>query len=283
MLVKFREKYTLIYVIITVALFKIGQRLGSIVSKLLDNANLLTTNENIQDYLVMTINDFVVVIIMIILLLLTNKKELLKKKGQGFFKSMPIAGYPIGFIIFAFVANIVHALSLNTPLNDGLTIFTYLLCMFMVGLSEELCNRAISAQTLLEHYGTDKKGIWKAAIISGVLFGCLHLFNLQYGDTLKVVVQTIAATATGVLYAAIYFRSGNIWLMVVIHALHDIAAASSYGIFNGGSIDNMLASQGTQSLFGLIVVIPQIIAAIYLLRNKKIGEVKITWSEIKGN
>lgn len=281
MLNKFREKYTLIYVIIVVLLFKGGQWLGSLL--LSGFVKSLPVNENAMQYIFMAVNDLFVALIMIILLIATKKISLLKKKGQGFFKSLPIAAYPLGFAILAFATNIVHATSENIQLNDALEIVSYIACMFFVGLSEELCNRAISAETLLEHFGTDKKGIWKAAIISGVLFGCLHFFNLQYGDWLKVLVQVIAASATGILYAAIYFRSGNIWLMVVLHALHDIGAAASYGIFQGGDISNMLAGQGPIALLGLVTVIPQMIAAIVLLRDKKINEVKTTWLEIKGD
>lgn len=282
MIKKFKEKYTLIYAIIVVALFKIGQKLGALISSSLYKANLLPGSENAQEFIAMTINDLVVVLIMIVLLVLTSRTNLLSKKGQGFIKSIPIAAYPIGFLTFALVMNIIYGISDGMKLNDALTIITYIICMFAVGLSEELCNRAISAQSLLEHFGTNKKGIWTSAIISGVLFGCLHLFNLSYGDPIKVIVQVIAAAATGVLYAAIYFRSGNIWLMVVMHAMHDIAAATRYGIFNGGNVTGMLASEGTSALIGLVTVIPEIIAAIYLLRDKKIGEVKTTWLEIKG-
>lgn len=282
MIKKLKENYTLIYVIIAVALFKIGQKLGSLISNSLYKADLLPGSENAQQFIAMTINDLVVVVIMIVLLILTNKTNLLNKKGQGFIKSIPIAAYPVGFIILALVMNISYGLSDNMQINDILTIITYIICMFAVGLSEELCNRAVSALSLLEHFGTNKKGIWTSAIISGVLFGCLHLFNLSYGDPIKVIVQVIAAATTGVLYAAIYFRSGNLWLMVTIHAMHDIAAAARFGIFNGGNVTAMLASEGTTALLGLITVIPQVIAAIYLLRDKKIGEVKTTWSEIKG-
>ncbi len=279
MLSKFREKCTLIYVIIVVLLFKGGQWLGSLLFS--DLVKSLPVNENVMQYIFMAINDLFVALIMIILLIATKKISLLNKKGQGFFKSIPIAAYPLCFAFFALAMNIIHATSENIPLNDGLTIFTYIACMFFVGLSEELCNRAISAETLLEHFGTDKKGIWKAAVISGVLFGCLHFFNLKYGDFLKVLVQVIAATATGILYAAIYFRSGNIWLMVMLHALHDIGAAASYGIFQGGELTNMLAGQGPLALLGLVTVIPQMIATFILLRDKKIGEVKATWLKNK--
>ncbi len=279
MLKNFKEKYTLIYAIIVVLLFKGGQMLGSFI--ITDLIKTLPVNEDVMQYIYMIFNDFIVALIMIILLACTNRIGLLKKKGKGYFKSLPIAAYPIGFAILAFFGNVAYAMHENVSLNEGFAIIIFIVCMFFVGLSEELCNRAISAESLLEHYGTDKKGIWKAAIISGILFGCLHLFNLKYGDPIKVTVQVIAAAATGVLYAAIYFRSGNIWLMVTLHALHDIAAAAGYGIFSRGNVTNMLAYSGPEALYGLITVIPQVIVAIFLLRKSKIDEVKTYWPEIK--
>ena len=186
------------------------------------------------------------------------------------------------FSLFCLAFQSYSAISGKAPLNDVTTILIFILCMFMVGLSEELCTRTIIAETLLEHYGTSKKGIYLAAIVSGILFGLLHLFNLSSQDTLGTIVQVFAAGAGGITYAAIYFRTGNIWILVFVHMLNDIGTGAFYGLFNNGTLTSALESDsGGSALYGLVLVIPEIIATIYLLRDAKIHEVKESWPEIK--
>ncbi len=50
--------------------------------------------------------------------------------------------------------------------------------MMLVGVAEEFLFRGVVAETLLEHFGTSRAGVWKACLLSGVLFGCAHLTNL---------------------------------------------------------------------------------------------------------
>ncbi len=282
MVEKFRDKYVYLFAIIVLGLFKLGQELSDYPIIWLSNILPKFTSESAELYFQQLIADLVVVIVMFVVLAITKKMGLLTKKGKGFFKGLPVAMYPICFSLFCLAFQTYGALSGNAPLNDVSTILMFLLCMFMVGLSEELCTRTIIAETLLEHYGTSKKGIYLAAIVSGILFGLLHLFNLTSQDTLGTIVQVFAAGAGGITYAAIYFRTGNIWITVFIHTLNDIGTGAFYGLFNNGSLTSALETDsGGSALYGLVLVIPEIIVTLYLLRDAKIHEVKESWSEIK--
>ena len=103
-------------------------------------------------------------------------------------------------------AAIKEGMSIN---NIG-NIIIFLVCMFLVGLAEELSCRALITESLLEHFGTSKKGVWKAAIISGVIFGLMHLFNFEMQFPLSTIIQAIMAGVSDIMLAAIYFRCGNI-------------------------------------------------------------------------
>ena len=282
MIEKFRDKFVYLFVIIVLGLFKLGQEISDYPIMWLSNILPKFTSESAELYFQQLIADLVVVIIMLIVLAITKKMGLLNKKGRGFIKGMPVALYPLCFSLFCLAFQSYSAISGKAPLNDVTTILIFILCMFMVGLSEELCTRTIIAETLLEHYGTSKKGIYLAAIVSGILFGLLHLFNLSSQDTLGTIVQVFAAGAGGITYAAIYFRTGNIWILVFVHMLNDIGTGAFYGLFNNGTLTNALESDsGGSALYGLVLVIPEIIATIYLLRDAKIHEVKESWPEIK--
>ena len=282
MIEKFRDKFVYLFVIIVLGLFKLGQEISDYPIMWLSNILPKFTSESAELYFQQLIADLVVVIIMLIVLAITKKMGLLNKKGKGFIKGMPVGLYPLCFSLFCLAFQSYSAISGKASLNDVTTILIFILCMFMVGLSEELCTRTIIAETLLEHYGTSKKGIYLAAIVSGILFGLLHLFNLSSQDTLGTIVQVFAAGAGGITYAAIYFRTGNIWILVFVHMLNDIGTGAFYGLFNNGTLTSALESDsGDSALYGLVLVIPEIIATVYLLRDAKIHEVKESWPEIK--
>ena len=55
----------------------------------------------------------------------------------------------------------------DRPLRTGWQIAWYFIGMFTVGVAEEFLFRGVIAQTLLEHFGTSRAGIWKACLLSG--------------------------------------------------------------------------------------------------------------------
>ena len=61
--------------------------------------------------------------------------------------------------------------------------------------------------------------------LSGLIFGLMHLTNLAFLPAPAVIAQVVSATFAGVLLAAIYFRSANIWATVFLHALYDMAGS----------------------------------------------------------
>lgn len=282
MLEKIRDKYIYIFCILVLGLFKLGQEISDYPIIWLSNILPKFTSESAELYFQQLVADLVATTFMLIVLAITKKIDLLGKKGKGFIKGLPLAAWPLCFSLLALVMQSKLAISEGYFLNDSTTIVLFIVCMFMVGLSEELCTRAIIAESLLEHCGTNKKGIYETCIVSGILFGLLHLFNLGSEDTLSVIVQVFAAGAGGITYAAIYFRSGNIWITVFIHMLNDIGTGAYYGLFNCGNLANGLANDTNGSpLYGLVLVIPEVIVTLYLLRDNKLYEIKENWPEIK--
>ncbi len=282
MLSKFKEKYVYIYAICIALLFKASQKLSTYPEKLLEKTSLYPSDETAKFFFSMVITDLIVAIVMLLLLWATNRLYLLKKKGTGFIKGLSIGAYQIVFssLIMAFM--ILASINQGLELNNAFNIIVFILCMSLVGISEELCCRALIAQSLLEHCGTSKKALWKAAIISGVIFGLLHLFNMKSQNPISTIAQAIMASATGIMYAAIYFRSGNIWTLVFLHALNDIAAASAFGLFSGMDLLSAFQAKSDGSVFQiLILAIPEILVAVYLLRDKKLNETQTIWSEIE--
>lgn len=286
MLEKLRQKNVYIYVILVLLIFKVVQNLAVYPSVLLYKAGLYPTDEAGMTCFAAIVMEVVTSIVMIILLWRTKKLDLLKKKGKGFFKSLPIAGYQLTFVLMSAISIVGHVISDGAKFQTPINIFLFVVSMLLVGLAEELCCRAIVAQSLLEKFGTSKKGVWTAAITSGVLFGTLHLTNLTTGELVPVLIQTISACLSGILFAAVYFRSGNIWVPIFVHGIYDIGTSASSGILAGGNLATMLTNDGSLNTVALLLVlaagtIPPLLVSLFLLRNKKIGEVKTYWPEIE--
>ncbi len=66
-------------------------------------------------------------------------------------------------------------------------------------------------------------GLWPAVLISSLLFGLTHMSNqLLRGASFLIVLQAFGAAVQGIGYAALRLRTNMIWLLIVIHALHDV-------------------------------------------------------------
>lgn len=88
----------------------------------------------------------------------------------------------------------------------------------LVGFVEEVTFRGLLLRWLVP------RGLWRAAIVSSVAFGLMHLVNLLVGgDSGATLVQVGYATSLGFAFAAVTLRTGVLWPLVIIHALVDAA------------------------------------------------------------
>jgi membrane protease YdiL (CAAX protease family) len=66
-------------------------------------------------------------------------------------------------------------------------------------------------------------GVWRAVLISSLLFGLSHLSNSALrGVSALIVLQAFGAALQGVGFAALRLRTNTIWPLIVLHALHDL-------------------------------------------------------------
>jgi membrane protease YdiL (CAAX protease family) len=67
-------------------------------------------------------------------------------------------------------------------------------------------------------------GVWRAVLISSLLFGLGHLGNSALrGLSPLIAAQAFGAGVQGVGFAALRLRTNTIWPLIVIHALHDLS------------------------------------------------------------
>ena len=225
-----------------------------------------------DDYLLGCIQELVGVGVAVLLLKRTGKAQLLRKRGCGFFNGLLVGMYPLALLAYTLYTKILFGLPEDGTLLPLWRILSFLANMMLVGIAEEFLFRGVIAETLLEHFGTSRGGIWKACLLSGLLFGCAHLTNLLSSAPLGVLMQCIFAASLGVLYAAIYFRTGNLWVTVFLHGGTDIISMLVGGLYGTESVAESVSSYDASMLLSVLVYL---IPAAILLRKKKIGEVKL--------
>ena len=147
-----------------------------------------------------------------------------------------------------------------------------ILKLFVIGFLEESLFRGIAASCIGIRYGREAKGVWLAVILSGFIFGAFHMMNTSAGvNLLSALAQSVTAWIFGIFFAAIYFRGGNIWVMILIHSLTD-----SPGLFR-----TLFTVTGTTQIDAINEIsfegwyfYPVILAlTVFLLRKPKMAEV----------
>ena len=88
------------------------------------------------------------------------------------------------------------------------------------------------------------------------------------------------AITLGTLFAAVYFRTGNLWVTVFLHSAMDIAAMLIGGLYGTTSVAESVSGYDASRLLSVVVYL---IPTVFLLRKKKLPEVQLYWGGIVKN
>ena len=226
----------------------------------------------VDDYFLSAIQELLGALVAVFFLKKTNRLGLLRRRGSGFFNGILVGMFPFAMICYTLYGKLLFGMPTDRPLRTGWQIAWYFIGMFTVGVAEEFLFRGVIAQTLLEHFGTSRGGVWKACLLSGLYFGAAHLTNLTGSAPLGVLMQCVFAASLGTLLAAVYFRTGNIWVTVFIHAAMDITSMLVGGLYGTQSVADSISTYDITMLASVAVYL---IPTAFLLRKKKIGEVEL--------
>jgi hypothetical protein len=256
-----REKHTIIYCILAETIVLGGMSLWGILM------GLLLGDTGMDDYVLMLIQEAGGALLALLALKVSGCGNILRERGIGLLRGLLVGGY---FLFLSVYSGIVYDVMYEgeRTLKPWYLILAFLLCMLLVGVTEEFLCRGVIAELLLRHYGATRGGVWKAVIVSGILFGLAHLTNLIGAAPVGVLVQSVVAAMMGMAFAAIYFRSGCIWVTVILHALVDACALITSGLYDYGSAAETISGY---QLYQLVGVVPYIIVLLVLLRKKKMA------------
>lgn len=184
--------------------------------------------------------------------------------------------YGLPFIAFQLISLLVFlAGNLENPeLNwKPWSLIVYgLISILGVGIREECIYRATIQNIIAKKHANSVKGIWITVSIAALIFGLTHASNLLFGmDPIAVLTQMISAFTIGLLFGAIYLRSGSIWAAILIHTLTDVSGLAASTFLYVGDIENM--NQLSWRWEKLIAWLAYIAFTAFLLRPSKCKQI----------
>ena len=241
--------------------------IGYVIFMILNGSLFKKLMPDTSDVLLGIITRVIDTIVLLILVCVMHKKDIFKNKSKGFFGTFTTAGVefiPIGLSVLNFFLNVMGE-KIISPIDIAL------MCteMLFVGITEELISRGLVLGFFHDAFGSStKKGAYMTAICSGMVFGCFHLLNLiNTTNRTAIYAQVIANVCTGFLWGAVYLRKRNIFALMLLHTVSDIAAMVSSGYLTGKK-DVSAAIDSTSPLVMIVAAI-YVVAGIYVLRDEK--------------
>jgi uncharacterized protein len=96
---------------------------------------------------------------------------------------------------------------------------------------------------------------WRAAVVSGVAFGLLHLVVLAWGQPMAAVLPLVVVTSLfGIGHACVRLRTGTVWAPLALHALFNVlqdAGAARTALGDGPATVLLLVCAIVYPLYGL--------------------------------
>ncbi|MYM64205.1 CPBP family intramembrane glutamic endopeptidase [Pseudomaricurvus sp. HS19] len=134
----------------------------------------------------------------------------------------------------------------------------------MVGVSEELMFRGVLFRALAA-----SMSIWRAIIVTTVLFGAVHTLNVFItGELGEALVQSVAATMSGLVLIAIVIRTGSIWPAITYHFLWDCLLFLVSSSVASGNQGVPTGDPGPLAFYiPVLLNLPNFICALILLRH----------------
>lgn len=209
------------------------------------------------------------IIIVFIILICTHKQNILKGTILSFLRGISAGGFLCGLIAVHLIAFFIYDFSGEKVLPIS-NIMIFVFSMLVTGFAEEIIFRGIIYNTISECFDIhSKKNIYISLCLSSIIFGMMHISNIFSGvSIIGSIVQAVCAFGVGLYFNAIYIRCNNIWSVIILHGLNDIAASLNAGVL--GESD-MVSDISAYHPVKLIIVLLYIALSVYILRDSKIS------------
>lgn len=226
---------------------------------------VLTTLDNIWAD---TVRYTVTALLTIILMRFFWKKNMFSYACPHFFKSLFTFG-SLGIIgaagAFVFSQDTID----TSPMIS--TVIGCVLLNFAIAVSEEFLFRGVILNAMLQAWKGKKHYVSASVLAACVIFGLRHLLNLFVtpASLFATCAQVVFTFMAGTYLCAVYLRSQNIWICILIHFCEDFST-SIWGLFSSNAAASASADISIMAALGMIAMqIPYLVFAWLMLRDKK--------------
>ncbi len=94
-----------------------------------------------------------------------------------------------------------------------------------VGIMEELYLRGLLQNIIGKWFGERKNATLYAVLIASLLFGLGHIFGALGQPIVTIIAKAVWATALGIYWGAVYVKTRNLWVSVILHFIINLGAA----------------------------------------------------------
>jgi uncharacterized protein len=154
----------------------------------------------------------------------------------------------------------IHQTALST------IVMVTVLCLF-VGIAEEGLFRGLILNMLLP------KGIWRAVLLSSLLFGSVHILNVFVGFPLNdVLLEMLSALAIGMFLAAVRLRTNSLRPGIIAHCLWDLPL-----VILKIHLQHLSSPSPLQALLVSIICSFYMVCTLIVLRPHKLRELRVKY------
>lgn len=181
----------------------------------------------------------------------------------------------IAFVVFAVMLILMDIA--NFFGNEVAFLMASLGTALMAGIGEEMALRVLPMSVMMRDW-MDEKHIPFVAYSTSILFGCIHFLNILKGAAVSdTIFQFISAVGIGVIFGAIYLRTGNIVLCMILHAIHDMLAFMVVGATDASGV--ILKMSTYDAATAVIVGVVGFVIGTYLIRKSVRSDIVEVWKE----
>ncbi|MDE5801696.1 MAG: CPBP family intramembrane metalloprotease [Lachnospiraceae bacterium] len=130
--------------------------------------------------------------------------------------------YGLPAVIATIIVTIAFCIGL-TPFDNKPTIWRVvvegIVYYIGVGIMEELYLRGLLQSIIEKWFGKRKNASLYAILIASVLFGLGHIFGALGQPIATVICKTVWATALGIYFGAVYVKTKNLWVPIILHLI----------------------------------------------------------------
>ncbi len=214
------------------------------------------------------LSEIIVEIILGFLALLLMRKLGLFKK-EMFSSENFLLGIKLGFfIIFSGFMQFVIYLYLNVNNSFSINLFSLagaVFYSFAIGFYEEIFMRGLLLQNLVKNY---KNGVYKALIISSLIFGLAHLINIIHAPLFDTIVQVIYSITAGLLFGAVFIKTKNLLSLIILHSVFNLFTYFTVNLYSFNFITYNLSSYPFIYIcYNLFIIIGNLIFGFYVFKR----------------